>query len=85
MLLGFTNGHVLLSDVVFILGYTDGEVRGYTATVLDSFIVVIDEGNGMGSLIESTDGSNEENTGVSMLGESLESDDGSEPCSSCGF
>ena len=49
-----SHGLLLVYNVVFILRYTDGEVLGYNARVIYGFIVVIDEGNGLGSFFGST-------------------------------
>ena len=85
MLLGFTNGLFLVSNLVFILGYTDGEVFWSTDTVPDGFIVGIDIGNRLSSLNGSTDDCNDGNTEVSLLGISLVLDNGSVLCSSGDF
>ena len=82
---GFTYEIVFGYNVVFILGYNDGEVLGFTARFEDWKIVVIDKGMVLSSLFSSTIGSNDGNTEVSLLVESLVSDDGSAICSSGDF
>ena len=71
MLLGFTDGLLLASNVGFILKFIDDGVIGYTVGVPVRFIFGIDEWSVMGSLVGLSDVSNEGNAEGALLGKSL--------------
>ena len=85
LLLWFTDGLALGSDVGFILVSTDVEVLGYTDRIPYGLIFDTDEKIDMGSLVGSSDVYNDGSTMCSLLGESLWSDGGVALCSSEGF
>ena len=73
------------SDVGFILRSNSGEVFCYTPVVPYGLLVAVDEVNGLGSLVSSSNGSNEGNTAGSFIGGSRKLDDGIALCSSGDF